>query len=184
MHIVVAGGGAVGAQLAQALEAAGNEVAVVEAESERAASLSAAGLKVITGNACVATTLEAAGALRADVLVACTGSDEENLVISVLAKRHLEIPRVVARVNDDANRWLFDDPWGVDAAISQASALVAVIEEATGSAKAAQLAEPGDPPAAGTEGVRKRLTRRSAPAGKVIGRNAGNSSGGSPAARG
>ena len=143
MHVVVAGGGAVGAQLAQALRAAGNEVVVVESEADRARALSVQGLKVVTGNACVATTLETAGALRTDVLVACTGSDEENLVISVLAKRHLEVPRVVARVNDDANRWLFDDSWGVDASVSQASALVAVIEEATGSGRTVRLAELG-----------------------------------------
>ncbi|MDA8302890.1 MAG: NAD-binding protein [Actinomycetota bacterium] len=143
MHVVVAGGGAVGAQLAQALRAAGNEVVVVESEAGRAGVLAAQGLHVVTGNACVATTLETAGALRADVLVACTGSDEENLVISVLAKRHLEVPRVVARVNDDANRWLFEDSWGVDAAVSQASALVALIEEATGSGRTVRLAELG-----------------------------------------
>jgi trk system potassium uptake protein TrkA len=66
------------------------------------------------------------------VLVACTERDPENLVICFLAKRHLEIPRVVARINDDANRWLFDNFWGVDAAISSAGALMALIEEATG----------------------------------------------------
>ncbi len=143
MHVVVAGGDAVGAQLARALGAAGNEVVIVEPDRERVAALLAQGLEVVAGNACVAPILEAAGALRADVLVACTGSDEENLVISVLAKRHLEVPRVVARINDDADRWLFDDSWGVDAAISQASSLVAVIEEATGSARSVRLAELG-----------------------------------------
>lgn len=136
MRIIVAGGGSVGAQLASALAGSGNEVVVVEVDASRAASLRAQGrggdsFEVITGNACVAESLEAAGALRADVLVACTRSDEENLVISVLGKRQLEVPRVVARVNDNANRWLFDAAWGVDAAISQASALASVIGEAT-----------------------------------------------------
>ncbi len=143
MRVVVAGGGGAGSQLADALRTAGNEVVVVEIDAGRAASLSAHGLEVVTGNACVASALEAAGALRADVLVACTGSDEENLVISVLAKRHLEVPRVVARVNHDVNRWLFDESWGVDAAISQASALVTLIEEATGPARTVRLAELG-----------------------------------------
>lgn len=128
MRVIVAGGGVVGAQVARALMASSNQVIVVESDKERSASLVARGLEVVTGNANVATSLEAAGALRADVLVACTERDEENLVISFIAKRHLEIPRVIARINDDANRWLFDDFWGVDAAISSASALVALIE--------------------------------------------------------
>lgn len=132
MRVIVAGGATVGGQVARALVSTGNQVIVVESEKERAASLTAAGLEVVTGNAWVAATLEAAGALRADVLVACTERDEENLVICFLAKRNLEIPRVVARINDDANRWLFDNFWGVDAAISSAGALMALIEEATG----------------------------------------------------
>ena len=127
MHVVIAGGGVVGAQLALALRAAGHEVSVVEVDAGRATALSAQGLTVVTGNACVAAHLEAAGALRTDVLVACTGSDEENLVISLLAKRHLEVPRVVSRLNDDADRWLFEDSWGVDATVSLASALLAAI---------------------------------------------------------
>ena len=128
-------------QVARALQDSSNQVTVVEVDSKRAASLTTAGMEVVTGNAGVAATLEAAGALRANVLVACTGRDEENLVISLLAKRRLEIPRVVARVNDDANRWLFDESWGIDAAISSASALVALIEEATGSAQTIRLAD-------------------------------------------
>lgn len=131
MRIIVAGGGTVGGQIARALSTVGNQVIVVESEDTRAAALKAEGLDVVTGNASVATSLEAAGALRADVLVACTDRDAENLVIAVMAKRHLQIPRVVARINDDANRWLFDAAWGVDAAISSAGALLALIE-ATG----------------------------------------------------
>ena len=141
MHIIVAGGGAIGAQLAELLSASDNEVVVVERDRTRASNLSKQGLAVVTGNACRPEVLESAGALRTDVLVACTASDEENLVISVLAKRHLQIPRVVARVNIDANRWLFDSTWGVDAAISSVSGLVTLIEEATGSATTLRLAE-------------------------------------------
>lgn len=132
MRVIVAGGGVVGAQVARALMASSNQVIVVESDKERSASLVARGLEVVTGNASVATSLEAAGALRADVLVACSERDEENLVIAFIAKRHLEIPRVIARINDDANRWLFDAFWGVDAAISSASALVALIDGPAG----------------------------------------------------
>jgi trk/ktr system potassium uptake protein len=76
------------------------------------------------------------------VLVACTGRDEDNL-ITVMARRRFEIPRIVATVRDDANRWLFDASWGVDAAISAASAVVTLIEEATGSAQTVCLADLG-----------------------------------------
>lgn len=143
MHIVVAGGGTLGEQVAVALEGSGNDVALVEVDAARAACLAERGLTVVAGSAAVTGVLEAAGALRAEVLVACTGSDEENLVVSLLAKRRLEIPRVVARVNHDANRWLFDQSWGVDAAVSPASALVSLIEEATGSARTVRLADLG-----------------------------------------
>jgi trk system potassium uptake protein TrkA len=139
MHVIVAGGGVIGEQVARALQASGNTVVVVEADAERAAALGARGVQVVAASACWPRTLEEAGALRADVLVACTGHDEENLVISVLARRHFEIPRVVATVREDANRWLFDESWGVDAAISSASALVALVEEAAGSVRTVRL---------------------------------------------
>lgn len=140
MRVVVAGGGAVGAQLAALLHAGGHEVAMVEVATARAAGLTAraapggagAPVEVVTGNACVAEVLEAAGALRADALVACTGDDAENLVIAEVAKRHLEVPLVLARLNDEANRWLFGAAWGVDVAISPASALAAGLEAAAG----------------------------------------------------
>ena len=165
MHIIVAGGGVLGEQVAAALREAGDTVTVVDADAGRAADLAAQGMRVVHGNACAASTLEAAGALRADVLVACTGLDDDNLVISLLARRHLEIPRVVARVNDDANHWLFDESWGVDAAISAASALVALIEEAAGSAGTVRLAEFAEHGIILVEGT---IAAGSAAAGKTV----------------
>jgi trk system potassium uptake protein len=141
MHIIVSGGGTVGQRVAQALHAVGNTVVIIEANARRGQQLSARGLQVITGSACLPGRLEAAGALHADVLVACTGLDEENLIISVLARRRFEIPRIVATVRDDSNRWLYGADWGIDAAISSASALVTLIEEATGSARTIHLAD-------------------------------------------
>lgn len=164
MHIIVAGGGTVGQRVAQALHAAGNTVVIVEADAGRAELLTARGLQVITGSACLPRRLEAAGALHADVLVACTGLDEENLIISVLARRHFEIPRIVATVKDDANRWLFGADWGVDAAISSASALVTLIEEATGSARTIRLADL----ASGLALVETNITSASPVPGKTV----------------
>ncbi len=141
MNIVVAGAGTVGTQVAVALVDAGNAVTLVDLDPGRGAQLAARGLSFVVGDAAVAATLEEAGGLRADVLVACTGQYPEYLVISLLARRRLEIPRVVARVNDERHRWLFDETWGVDAAISSASSLVSLIEEATGSARTVRLAD-------------------------------------------
>lgn len=163
MHIIVAGGGTVGERVAQALHASANTAVIVEVDTGRAQELTARGLQVVTGNACVPRRLETAGALHADVLVASTGLDEENLIISVLARRHFEIPRVVATVRDDANRWLFGADWGVDAAISSASALVTLIEEATGSARTICLADL----AAGLSLVETNITAASAAPGKT-----------------
>ena len=164
MHIIVAGGGTVGQRVAQALHAAGNTVVLIEANGWRAQQLSGRGLQVITGSACLPGRLEAAGALHADVLVACTGLDEDNLIISVLARRRFEIPRIVATVRDDANRWLFGADWGVDAAISSASALVTLIEEATGSARTIHLADL----AAGLDLVETNITSASAAPGRTV----------------
>lgn len=146
MHIIVAGGGVIGQRVAQALAGTGtgngsagkgsadkgNTVVVIEADAHRATELTGRGLRVVTGNACFPRRLEEAGALHADVLVACAGADEDNLIISVMARRHYGIPRIVAVIRDDANRWLFGPSWGVDAAISAASALVTLIDQATG----------------------------------------------------
>ena len=165
MNIVVAGAGTVGVQVAAALVDSGNAVVLVDTDPRRAAQVSDRGLTVVVGDAGVSTSLEEAGGLRADVLVACTGQDDENLVISLLARRHLEIPRVVARVNDERHRWLFDETWGVDAAISSASSLVNLIEEATGSARTVHLA---DLPAVGLVLVEATVTVTSAARGRSV----------------
>jgi trk system potassium uptake protein TrkA len=165
MHVIVAGGGTVGQRVAEALHAGGNTVVIVETDTGRAAQLAARGLQVVTGTACAPRRLEAAGALHADVLVACTGRDEDNLIVSVLGRRHFDIPRIVATVRDDANRWLFDASWGVDAAISAASALVTLIEEATGSAQTVRLA---DLTGAGLALVETNITTGSAARGKTV----------------
>ena len=136
MRVIVAGGGRVGMQLASLLAASSYEVAVIEVDVERVEVLqasrdesdAAAAPEIIAGNACVAEVLEAAGALRAKALLACTADDAENLVVAVLAKRHLEVPLVLARCNEEANRWLFDASWGVDGTVSEASALAGLLE--------------------------------------------------------
>jgi len=129
MRIIVIGGAGLPEQVAVALHQAGDEVTVIDTDRGREAALAKAGLHSVRGNAAVPSTLEAAGALLADVLVACTRSDEDNLVVSLLAKRRFDVPRVIARVNDAANEELFDRSWGVDAVVSPSTALISIIKQ-------------------------------------------------------
>ncbi|HXP20186.1 MAG TPA: TrkA family potassium uptake protein [Streptosporangiaceae bacterium] len=131
MRIIVIGGAGLAEQVAGALQRAGEEVTVVDIEPGREAALAKAGLRAVPGDAVVPSTLEAAGALRADVLVACTRYDEDNLVISLLAKKHFNVPRVIASVNDPSNEELFDESFGIDAVVSPTTALVSLIRQAT-----------------------------------------------------
>jgi len=128
MRILVAGGGKLGLQAAQRLSGDGHDVTIVEVSAARVLKLQPFGIPTVRGDAALAATLEAAGALRAQVLVACTAEDEENLLISLAAKRHFAIDRVVALVNQPENAWLFDESWGVDAAVSPTAALLSMIE--------------------------------------------------------
>src|SRR6202030_3649969 len=75
-------------------------------------------------------SLDAAGMAEVDVAVAATGDDEDNLVISLLAKQEFAVPRVVARVNHPSNQWLFNESWGVDISVSTPQLLTALVEEA------------------------------------------------------
>lgn len=134
MKVLIAGAGKVGAFIAADLSAAGHEVTIIDVNPARIEQLrdleSLAGTKVVTADACEVTELIAAGTETVDVVVAVTGDDEDNLVISMLAKQEFAVPRVLARVNHPENRWLFDQAWGVDVAVSTPHLLTALIEEA------------------------------------------------------
>jgi trk system potassium uptake protein TrkA len=133
MKALIAGAGRLGTQIAAALAASGYEVVLVEQDDEQLAALAARPVgRVMPGDACEPTILEQAGVRTADLLVAATGDDEDNLVISLLAKRQFAVPRVAARVNDPDNGWLFDQWWGVDIAVPAAAPLISLIEEAGG----------------------------------------------------
>jgi trk system potassium uptake protein len=131
MRIIVIGGAGLAEQVAKALHEAGDEVTVIDTDRGREAALAKAGLRAVRGDALVPSTLETAGALRADVLVACSRSDEDNLVVALLAKRHFDIPRVVARVNDTANESLFTEAWGVDSVVSPSTTVISAIRQRT-----------------------------------------------------
>ena len=129
MRIVIAGAGKTGAYLgAKLLE--NHDVTLIEVRREKAervqAMLSLA--HVIEGDACEPAVLERAGLQDADLLVAATGDDEDNLVVAMLA-HEFAVDRVVARINHPANEWLFDKEWGIDAALSGASMLWGIVEK-------------------------------------------------------
>jgi trk system potassium uptake protein TrkA len=133
MKVVVAGGGNVGRHLATDLAERGHEVTMIEQDTGAAARARAEvppSVTVLLGDACEPYILEEAKLGQADVIVAATGDDEDNLVVSLLAKQEFAVPRVLARVNHARNEWMFTEQWGVDAAVSPPHILTALVEEA------------------------------------------------------
>ncbi len=131
MRVGIAGAGAVGLYIADDLRATGHEVLIIEQQPgvlERADT--AEGIEWYVGDACEVSTLKDAGVERCDVMVAATGDDEDNLVVSLLAKTEFAVPRVIARVNNPKNEWLFNENWGVDLSVSTPHLLTALVEEA------------------------------------------------------
>ncbi len=132
MRAVIAGAGAVGRHLAVDLMERGHEVTLIEQDPRTLSKVrnTAQDVEVVLGDACELWVLEKASIASADVIVAATGDDEDNLVISLLAKQEFEVPRVLARVNHPKNEWLFTEQWGVDAAVSPPHILTSLVEEA------------------------------------------------------
>jgi len=129
MKIFVAGGGNIGRYLAYDLGNRGHDVTLMDLSASALAMVPSDNIRSLTGDACSPQVLEAAGLRDADVVIAATGDDEDNLVISLLAKQEFGVPRVLARVNHPVNEWLFDDLWGVDLAVSPPHMLTALVEE-------------------------------------------------------
>ena len=134
MRVVIAGAGSVGTFIAEDLVKAGHEVVIVEVNEERVAEAEQAGEPAgahwIAADACEVEELGRSGIDTADVVAAVTGDDEDNLVISLLAKQEYAVPRVVARVNNPKNEWMFNEMWGVDISVSTPHLLTALVEEA------------------------------------------------------
>jgi trk system potassium uptake protein TrkA len=131
MKVAIAGAGSVGTAIARDLHAHGHEVLVFEQDPEIVERLcKTLDVKWIAADACEVASLDAAGMATVDVVVAATGDDEDNLVISLLAKQEFAVPRVVARVNHPKNQWLFNESWGVDVSVSTPQLLTALVEEA------------------------------------------------------
>jgi trk system potassium uptake protein TrkA len=131
VRVVISGAGAVGRHLASDLAGRGHVVTLIEQDPAvlETAKDWAPDVEHMLGDACEPWVLEKAQLGTADVLVAATGDDEDNLVTSLLAKQEYGVPRVIARVNHPDNEWLFTEQWGVDAPVSPPHLLTALVEE-------------------------------------------------------
>ncbi|MBA2528573.1 MAG: TrkA family potassium uptake protein [Euzebyales bacterium] len=129
MRVVIAGAGNIGRYLSVDLVNRGHEVTLIDSSDAALDKVPDGGTNLLNGDACAPKVLERAGTREADVVIAATGDDEDNLVISLLAKQEFAVPRVLARVNHPVNEWLFDDSWGVDLAVSPPHLLTALVEE-------------------------------------------------------
>ncbi|MCL9758071.1 TrkA family potassium uptake protein [Frankia sp. AiPa1] len=129
-RVVIAGAGKVGRSIAGELLENGAEVLMIERDPAKVRLDALPGASWLLADACELAQLDAAGLNDYAVLVAATGDDKVNLVVSLLAKTEFGIPRVVARVNHPKNEWLFTDSWGVDVAVSAPRLLTALVEEA------------------------------------------------------
>ena len=129
MYVIVVGGGKVGYYLTKQLLTEGHEVLLLEKDRRRQAMLSEQlGEVVVQGDGCEVRIMTEAGFGRADVIVAVTGDDEDNLVICQMAKKKFQAPRTVARVNDPANRTLFEK-LGIDTTVSSTQIIFNLLEQ-------------------------------------------------------
>lgn len=142
MRVVIAGGGNVGTHIADDLSRADHEVVIIERD-ERMVERTASRHPVtwVVGDACEVRTLQRVGLETCDVLVAATGDDEDNLVVSLLARQEFAVPKVVARVNHPGNEWLFNQSWGVDVSVSAPHLLTSLVTEAVSVGSLVRLLE-------------------------------------------
>jgi trk system potassium uptake protein len=173
MKVAIAGAGNVGTAIAKDLAANGHDVLLIERDPDLVERLrSTVDVTWVAADACEVDSLDAAGMAQVDVAVAATGDDEDNLVISLLAKQEFAVPRVVARVNHPSNQWLFNESWGVDISVSTPQLLTALVEEAVsvgslvrllqferGNAHLVEVTLAEDSPAAGTSLVELHFPR-------------------------
>lgn len=130
MLIVIAGAGSIGRSIARELLARGHQVTIADSSPEAMKVSSVPDANWILGDLSTPETMEQAGGAQADVVVATTGNDQANLVIALLAKTQFGVPRVVGRINNPKNEWMFNESWGVDVPISTPRMMTALVEEA------------------------------------------------------
>ena len=166
MYIIIAGGGEAGYYIARTLLNSGHEVLVIEADTQRCNIISDnLGNIVVRGDGCEAATLEEVGTNRADILIAATGDDEDNLVACQVAKHKFNVPRTIARLKNPKHEALFRK-LGVDVTVSSTNLILANIKrELPDSPLCSLLAIKGG----SLEVVNVRLPADAASAGKSLG---------------
>lgn len=153
--------------MAADLAAGGHDVHVLEV-NPAVFEKESPGLTQVTWHnvdACEVSSLEKVGLATFDVVVAATGDDEDNLVISLLSKQEFAVPRVVGRVNNPRNHWMFTSMWGVDTAVSTPHQLTALVEEVVSVGTLVKLLALGD---GGANLVEVTLADNSPVVGKLI----------------
>ncbi|SNT19134.1 trk system potassium uptake protein TrkA [Micrococcales bacterium KH10] len=130
MKVIVAGAGSVGRSIARELISNGHSVTLMDRQSSAMRVQDVPTADWLLADACELSALNQASVTEADVVVAATGDDKANLVISLLAKTEYGVPRTVARVNNPKNEWMFTSSWGVDVAVSTPRIMTALVEEA------------------------------------------------------
>jgi len=131
MNVVIVGGGRTGSHLAGLLIAGGHQIRVVENREDTVAKLllELPAAAVVQGDGGDPKVLLAAGIRDAQVVAVVTGADEDNLVVATMARAEFAVPRVIARVNNPRNAWLFTPAMGVDVALDQADLMAKLIAE-------------------------------------------------------
>jgi len=128
VYILIAGGGKVGANLASSLLTMGHEVTLLENDRDRYARLEERFEHVVRyGDATELFVLERAGVERADLVVAVTGDDEDNVIVCQVAKEKYGVAKCIARVNDPRNQPHFD-LLGISPTVSATSMVLALVE--------------------------------------------------------
>ena len=130
MRVAIAGAGAVGRSIAQELLENGHEVLLIDKSPKAIKVELVPRAEWLLADACEIAALDDAALERCQVVVASSGDDKVNLVVSLLAKTEFAVPRVVARVNRAENEWLFTEQWGVDVSVSKPRVMAALVEEA------------------------------------------------------
>lgn len=131
MKVIIIGGGQVGAYIANLLLKNDCDVKVIENNETNFAKLKkyVPEANIVLGNGTDPNVLEACGIAEADVVAAVTGADETNLVASTISKFEFSVPRVIARVNNPNNAWLFNFEMGVDVGLNQADLMAHLVVE-------------------------------------------------------
>lgn len=133
MKIMIAGAGSVGRSIAMEMTRRGHEVIIIDRDPKAMRVASVPSADWVLADACELSTLSQVGLDDCEVVVTATGDDKANLVVSLLSKTEFGVPRVISRINNPANAWLFDESWGVDVPVSTPQIMTSLIEEAVSS---------------------------------------------------